>query len=448
MGFGAAQTITDCATAGSRATEPAQYRRRLLLHYGVLFILLAAYAAQVFTPLRLHPDAVALLTLADSVAHGGEYVYPPGLTVQPPGYPALVAGFLRIGWNRVWVLIALNFLFLGAGLYAARYILRKQGRYDDVSILKICILTLLSFVVVKHFAIPLTDICFFGAAMGAAALMESALELKPGPKLFRRLLASWIFLAVALALRRIGFALIPALVWTIVAHPHAGECLRRFSLGAKIVAASMAAIAGAITLWIGSKTATLIDWHIVRTGHSVIEFERQVIDFRFSELGEMAFNMPRVSFPAAVQNVLPFVGVAVFGCVLAGGILKRRFGPTEAFILSYIAILFLWPFYDPRFWLPVIPLLIAYAGLAVRRLVDRYPLLRTATAVYPAAFAIVGATMLASSTAMTFAGANFPNVYRDGLYGPTYCAVYRSCDGPPNQGTVDKFALHVLQTFK
>ena len=436
----------DNQSATSQGTD--SMRRRLFLHYGILFALLAVYCAQVFTPLRLHPDTVALLTLADSVAHGGAYVYPASLTVQPPGYPMLVAGLLRIGWAQVWVLISLNLLLLGAGLWAAWYILRRRNGYSDLAALKICILTLLSFVVVRHFTIPLTDVCFFGAALSAAALMESALELAPGPRLFRRLLASWILLAVALSLRRIGFALIPALIWTMVAHPHAADYLRRCSTGVRVLGATMIAAAAVITAWIGSKTATLIDWRVVGAGRNLMETERQILDFRFSELGEIAFNLPRVSFPAGLQSALPFLGVGVLGVIVAGGLLRRRFGPTEAFLLSYIGILFLWPFYDPRFWLPVIPLLIAYAGLAIRGLTARYPACQAAVGVYSVAFAVVGAAMLASSTAMTFAGANFPNVYREGYYRPTYCAVYRSCDGATVSGAVDRFALHVLQTFR
>jgi hypothetical protein len=67
------------------------------------------------------------------------------------------------------------------------------------------------------------------------------------------------------------------------------------------------------------------------------------------------------------------------------------FGPTEVYLICYTAILFAWPYYDARFWLPVIPLLITYSLLAVKRL----ELPDSVVAIYGIAFATLGLIAIA-----------------------------------------------------
>jgi hypothetical protein len=166
------------------------------------------------------------------------------------------------------------------------------------------------------------------------------------------------------------------------------------------------------------------------------------------ELGEIAVNTPRNMLRPSIQGVLPFVGAAVLGLAIAGVVImlrQRRPGPTEIFLCSYLFVIFLWPYYDPRFWLPVIPLFLAYIGLAAKPVMC-YRFTRVPAQAYLILFASLGMAMLASSTLVTFSGSRFPDVYQDGVYKPTYCAVFRSCSGK-SEAPVDSSALHLLLTY-
>jgi len=145
-----------------------------------------------------------------------------------------------------------------------------------------------------------------------------------------------------------------------------------------------------------------------------------------------------------IQVILPYVGFMVLLLALGGLVARRRnAGPTEAFMISYMCILFAWPYYDARFWLPVIPLLIAYSELSVKRI--RVP--KSVVTIYCLVFVVFGLAAIAYSTRITFAGSRFPDRYGDGSLRPTYCAAFHSCPDAGNTKKVDAKVLHLIQEY-
>ena len=422
--------------------------RHLLTHRPfyvcVILALTAIYSIQVFTPLRLHPDTVVLLSVADSVAHGGDYLFKGKKPDFPPGYPAFVAILIKMGLPYTSILIGFNIVFLCAGFLALRLVLRRFG-YGTFSFLNISILTLFSFVVIRHFTIPLTDICFFAVSMSCLALMESATELH-GWLLVRRLILIWIAVTVTLSIRRIGLALVPALLWTMISKPEINSTIRGCSTKIKIAGASLIVLAGAGTAWIVMHFSTLGDWKQVLIGHHFLEAAYGILHFRLRELGEITLNIPSQMLPAKADDLLMVIGALLMMVLLAGIHIRGQLGPTGIYVLGYLLIMFTWPYYDPRFWLPILPLVIAYAGLTLKRL-QQFSICGTAAEVYSLTFVAMGIVALLSSTMITFSGQNFPNLYRDGIYRSTYCSIYHSCDRPDSK-PIDHAALHVLRVYK
>jgi hypothetical protein len=149
--------------------------------------------------------------------------------------------------------------------------------------------------------------------------------------------------------------------------------------------------------------------------------------------------------PTKLHVIVPWMGLLLFMLTLFGLSTKRRkINPTEVFMVCYICILFAWPYSDARFWLPVIPLLIAYSVLAVRSL--RFP--RVVVTIYCILFATLGFGVIAYSTGISFAGSKFPDKYGDGYLRPTYCAAFHSCrdGGDPNK--VDAKVLRLIREYK
>jgi hypothetical protein len=153
--------------------------------------------------------------------------------------------------------------------------------------------------------------------------------------------------------------------------------------------------------------------------------------------------------PPKFHTVVPWLGLCLFLLVLLGLATKRRqIGASEVFVVCYTGILFTWPFNDVRFWLPVIPLLIAYSLIAVNKL--RFP--KLVITIYCIVFATLGFVALAYSSRISFADCKFPDEYGDGYLRPTYRAAFPSCkdDGDPggHLDKVDAKALRLLREYR
>jgi hypothetical protein len=143
--------------------------------------------------------------------------------------------------------------------------------------------------------------------------------------------------------------------------------------------------------------------------------------------------------------MVPWLGLGLLLLILIGLATKRKAtGPTEVFVVCYLGILFVWPYNDARFWLPIIPLLIAYSVLAARSL--RLP--KAVIAIYCIAFATLGFGAITYSSRISFAGPTFPDKYGDGLLRPTYCAAFQSCRNGYDSDKVDAKVLRLLREYR
>ena len=389
------------------AAADGPYRRFWIVLVGAIAL---AYLAQLPTPLRLHNDTVVLVSMGESVARGGGFQYHGTAGHYAEGYPAIVALLVKLGAFHVWTAVALNFAFLAIGLWAAA----KLVPHCRV----IVVLTLLSFVTIKHATIPLTDLIFFGITMVCLVMLERG-----------RLVEAVVLVLMAIAMRHNGVALVPPLVWMIYR--------RRPIVVVPVVAAAVLASIRVPSL--------LKPFHRVVAGHTLLDSAAQILGFRLTEFGEIAVNLPSISLPAICKVLLPCAG-ALFLALIAAGLWmrRRRFGPVELFFLGYAAILFVWPYYDPRFWLPVLPLLFGYAATAVDRVIQR-GLNKELIAAYVMVFSMVGILVLGVSIRITYSGAQFPDAYGNAQFRPTYCAYYGTCSANP--ADIDADGLHLLRTY-
>uniref|UniRef100_Q02CJ5 Glycosyltransferase RgtA/B/C/D-like domain-containing protein n=1 Tax=Solibacter usitatus (strain Ellin6076) TaxID=234267 RepID=Q02CJ5_SOLUE len=420
-----------------RALTATKVRR---VQAGCILVLIALYLVQTATPLRLHPDTVIMFSIAETAEQGGGYLFHGKHTVFPPGYPTLLAFLIRLHMAHVWVIVALNVLFLVIGLLAAYSIFRSE-QFSQAFALGVCILSLLSFVFIKYSAIPLTDTMFFGVSLWSVALIKkAAAEFN-----WRTLAAGVVLLIASVCTRRIGVALIPALLCALSLQFSVRRYLAQISHRKKATMALAAACAGGVMVWIVAATSTLLDFSAALAGHTVIESARGILTFRLNELGEIGVNLPASALPAMIQSVLPVIGLFVCLLAAAGVSGRKTIGVVEAYFLSYAAIILVWPFYDPRFWLPVIPLLIAYSALALKRLV-RWKSAGHVVAGYATMFVLAGLVSMVFNTSLSFSGPKFADLYTGGYYHSTYCAVWHCRELGSER--VDPDALHLLRTYK
>jgi len=138
-------------------------------------------------------------------------------------------------------------------------------------------------------------------------------------------------------------------------------------------------------------------------------------------LGELAGNVP-TSQVDKLTVVYPWVGAAVGAILLLfRPRLAQRITPVSVYAVGYFAVLFLWPHYTTRLWMPVLPIMIAYATAAARRPLLQ-PRFRYAIMAGIAWFCVIGFTALAYTSRISLSGRQFPRLYgtAGGLATPGY----------------------------
>jgi hypothetical protein len=332
----------------------------------VILAVCVVYATQVLSPLRLNSDAIRLLEIAASVLRGEGFTYRGAPTHFPPGYPALLAGIELLGARRAAMLVMVNLSFLIAGLWGARRIAIRALGLGASAATWVTAIALLSFVIIKHTTLPLTDIPYLGVAMLALVALDRYEESHR----LQWLLAGLLAALLATLIRTVGVALLPAILWTIL-----GSRLRRHWQHNRrflyVIAASLAVI-GVVGMLVITRSQYGREALAVYRGiHPVAGLGHNVI-VRLSEAGELALNAPASKMPHSIAPATVVLGVPLCALLLLA-IWRRHtaWGAVDVYVLAYLGVLLLWPYADTRFWIPLVPLIAAYGATLIKRLPAR-----------------------------------------------------------------------------
>ena len=410
-------------------------------------ILLAAclflgYSLQVATPLRLNNDAISLLGTAQSVSEGH------GLPRSrfPVGYPLLVAGLDKLGLATSAILVVVNLVALAAALVAYHRIFSRRLAISPFASAAICLLSAASWVLVKHATLPITDAVFFGVS-AVCLLTATRGESSTGARQAAFLLAAAILTAVAISVRTVGIALVPAVLWA-----GAGNRLRA-AVQENPARSFWAVLAVVALLLIGyygvAETAYFSQLLAALHRQSFGGMLAENFGWRLQELGAIIVNAPAGRVPSNFEPAfrLAWTGAHV---LYLRGLWSRRdsVGSLEVFTVAYSTILLVWPFYGPRFWLAVIPPFLAFVLLGGQLLAASARLRDTAATVLLTAFCtwflIAGGAALVYSTRISLSGNRFADRYGDGNLRDTYRA---GLGQPHDPSRVDPRALRLLERF-
>jgi len=389
--------------------------------------------------LRLTGDSIVLLSIASSAADGHGFLDHGQKTHYPVGYPAMVVCLERVGAARPWGLVGFNALFLFIGFACAKAVARQYFELSNEWAVTTVLFTALSFALVKHFTLPLTDIPFFGVSMVAIVLLVRA-EKESGMRYCLFWVAALTTSVLGALVRPIAVALFPSLAWSLGAHLGVGNILRQNKRMILIIVGSAAVLCCAISVLL-LHTKYVQEAVSVLAGQGLAHGARNILLYRVHEFGELSINAP-ASKLGKLSPLVWLVG-AIASVALVLCFRRCRPGIVEVYLAAYATILFLWPYGDTRFWTPVLPLIFA----------ELFSLLRPwtftgwkkrASMLYAAGYMLAGFAALAYSTRITFSGRDFPYRYGDNHLRSTYELFYsyprvdRSIDGP---------ALQILQRY-
>jgi hypothetical protein len=411
---------------------------------GVLLVaLLAVYAVQAATPLRLDSDSIVYLWDARSIATGHGIPHDPRF---PPGLPGLYAFLDVIGLGRTWALVLLNAACAAVGIACTIFLYRRALGIERRTSMLLAGAALLSYLLVKHAALPLSDIPYFAAASGALVAFTVAAGSR-APRRWGVLALGLALVGFAITIRTAGIALVPAAIAGGIDAARAGEPLGRWlrrpaaavTIGCSVLGCAIAgaALSGSRYLHDGS------------VGY-VRSSPGSLVAAHLRNWGEAGLNVPETKLPHALHPLLVPAGVLALAVLLAGiWHERRRLGPVGVFALAHVALVFAYPYEDARLLLPVVPLAIGYGYLALRPLV-RHRAGAVVVAAYASAFVLLGVAALGYDTRLTFSGASFPSRYGSNARGATLRPTYRVAFGeaqPGDAALVNSTALVLLRHF-
>ena len=333
-----------------------------LLKWSVL-VLVGVYVLNCCTPLRLHVDMLRYFAIKDCIELGCPADSVAAKDYLPYGYTALLLTLSKIGLLKSFVLVLINCVYLGVSLY-----LIKKMLPVTVSPFLFILLVLLNWTALKFVAHPLSEMQYL---FFSVASLYCFYQFSQNRKLLY-LLGAFVLGALAFITRTIGIALAAALVCGLLVM-YRKELL-------VLVRKNKFLVAGVVLLLIGvvifSKQLGLNHYTGVFNKQFVegVTFSK-ILKWHFTEWSEIVFNVSLV-------KVVPFLSAGVAGLLfLLAGILfyigfvwllfiRKNDIPViiKLYLLFYSIVMFTWPFYDPRFWVPVLPfvavVVAGWAGLA------------------------------------------------------------------------------------
>jgi hypothetical protein len=408
-------------------------------------IIAAAYSAHIFGPLRLNGDSMEYLSLAASAIDGDGFLDRGEPSHFPSGYPALIALLYNIGANIPMAAVGVNLAYLAAGVVLTVSLARDVFGFS--SRLSICLSSMvpLSWVIIKHAVLPMPETMYLGTSL-AALYAVYRFERSSGTRRWAWLCVSILIVIGAIMLRTLGVALIPVLVLAIarVLWHHYTE---------KSSANEKALILGGASVLVGAPTMYMLlqsiyFQHFVQRvfgyGDTLGVLSRN-LRWKLLELGQITLNVPTSLVPDGALGFVILFGLISVVAVVVGLVRRgRRFGAVELYVVTYSAILIVWPGLDPRFWLPILPLLLLIGAYGLQSLA-RAQLARVAFYTYLAAYCLLGMVALAYSLHISTDRTNFPYRYGDGSFTQTYNFVYH---GEGSESDSQARALRILRRFE
>ena len=326
-----------------------------------LFTLLTAaiaivYLTNAFTPLHLHVDSVRYYNIKDCIELGCPPESFAATDYLPIGYTGLLLLLSKAGILTAPVIVIVNCLFLFGALYFLHRVLRKI-----VSPALLILFTVFNWTVIKFAAHPLSEMQYLFFSCASLYYFDRFLQRNS----YLHLGLAFVFCFITILTRTVGIALLPAL-FAGIAWQHRARLRNVVVRNKFLVVAALALIA--LFLFFGKEELRIIDY-ITNLQQffsgGILNFFTTNIGYHATELTEITINLPsnKVTgfLPGSMGNYLFIGGGIMLICWFLYLLLRKSSLPffIRAYLGFYILIILNWPYYDPRFWVPVIPLLAA-----------------------------------------------------------------------------------------
>ena len=340
---------------------------------GQRFLLLsfaAFYLLSCFAPLRLEYDSIHYFSLKECL----ENACPPGFQVakdpHPLGYPVLLLVLSRLGLLHSFVISGINALFLTGSLFFVR-----ESFPPSLRSFLFFPLVCLQWTFIKFFAYPLSEMQYLFFSTGCIYCFQRYAQVPRYDQVQGHAQVApekrWLWLIAAVAgaglaffTRSAGCMLAPALLAGLM-----GQHRQLLKLRIVKILLAVAGILCLVGVFLFSK-ALRIDVYLRSLGDrgSPIPLLRE----HLKEWGQLILNVPgnkvMTLLPGWGNLLLIIAGLLLAFVLVYSFYIRRKEIPLVilTYLIAYCLLLFNWPFFDARFWIPVVPYMVVVMVQAPR----------------------------------------------------------------------------------
>lgn len=403
------------------------------------FAMVLIYLVGCFTPLHVHFDSIRYFDMKDCI----EFGCPPDAYARrdylPYGYTGLLILLSKLGVLGSFSIIFINCLYLFAGLYFVKKIFAQQ-----VHPVLLITITLFNWALIKFVQHPLAEMQYI--FFSAAGLYCFHLYTQQKGNLYLGL--AFLFAILTMLTRTVGISLVAAL-FAAVAWQHRKEIQRIFQKNKWMLIMIAVICAGMIFF---ARQLKIVDYTVLLKGpleNGLFHFIGENLKKHFREWSELFVNMPSTKWlgflpPRLGPALFISLGVGVFAWFLYTLFAKKSQLPfyIRVYIVFYSFIIFNWPYYDVRFWLPVFPLIVA---ILLRTPFNSRPWLKKISRLYLGAYLAAGIFAAGYALWMGFDKEELAKKQGSGIFRNEYEVYFF---GKPLSDTATYINQHVIDILK
>jgi 4-amino-4-deoxy-L-arabinose transferase-like glycosyltransferase len=339
-----------------------------MLASGLIAACLCVYLSNAFGPPRLGYDVPEYLKIAEAINAGEAY----DNHQWPVGYPIVLVCIWRAGICGNPGLILFNLGCLTVGLAFTFAIGRRFLALSWLELACLGAWTLASRVTLDLATIWQPEMAFLFTTTLATYCLWRATQRTDSAVVW--LSVGTLCAVASIALRNIGVALIPAVIWTGTFVSRDWSPVRRAGLLARVAGLTGLAAISLINFGL-FREASGPDAQPPRAIYQATGYVSGILgtlDTRWEEASEIVANVGySAGWPVQARPAGFCLGIA-FVLAAALGIWQHRRSPAAIYLASYFAILAVWPYYMPRFWAPVLPLVACFAWVGCKTFAARF----------------------------------------------------------------------------
>jgi hypothetical protein len=396
-------------------------------------MLAIVYFINCFTPLRLTNDTLRYFAIMERMDGTWPAEFGAYNDFLPMGYVYFLMALAKLHILHSFTICLLQLLFLAGSL---NYVRKLFG--PSVPVWTLIIFSLLNWTTIKLTITPLSEMQFLFFTTGTLYYFQKLKESKK----FGFLVATILFCTLAIWTRTAGVVLLIALLATLLINNW-----RRFSRNKiPLIIAGVIVVAGFILLFTQPKFTRYLGYFFKPLADDPASFFYKNITRHFRDWAELFINIPFSKVNVEVVPILIYlpVGILTMSYVVRRLLMKKFPIPfhVRIYFIGYILLIFNWPFYEARFWFPVLPL--AFAVMLLPKQAPNFTV-KYWKVFLKAYYAIIGFLVLGYYTALSYSKTGIAEKHDAGLWKKEYRIHF--FNEKPAHSVYNKKALYILDKY-